>query len=415
MSQRKDEALRLATEYVCPNKVATFGAAGIDLVIGKREGSYLYDVDGHQLIDCHINGGTYNLGHRNPELIAVLKDALDHVDIGNHHFASEARNALAVKLADLTPGDLKYSVFASGGSEAVDIAIKTARHAKQRRRIIGIEKGYHGRTGLSGAIGDNDAAKFFLSEGPTDEFVNVPFNDLDAMEHALAEEPTAAVIVETIPATLGFPMPNEGYLPGIKSLCEKHDALYIADEVQTGLGRTGTLWGVDTYEVTPDILVIGKGLSGGLYPIAATVLSERVAGWLQEDGFAHVSTFGGSEIGCHVASRVLDLCSDEATLANVRRMGETFGERLGALQHQFPDHLLEVRRRGLVVGLKFKGDMGAVLMSKLLYDAGIWAIMSGFDLSVLQFKPVLTIDDALLEETMKRFENALEQFIKLMR
>lgn len=414
MSERKDEAFRLATEYVCPNKVATFGAAGIDLVIGEREGPYLYDIDGHQLIDCHINGGTYNLGHRNPELIAVLKDALEHVDIGNHHFPSEARNALAQKLAALTPGNLKYTVFASGGSEAVDVAIKTARHAKKRRRIIGIQMGYHGRTGISGAIGDDKAARFFLSEGPTDEYVNVPFNDLDAMERALAAEPTAAVIIETIPATLGFPMPDDGYLPAVKALCEKHDSVYIADEVQTGLGRTGHLWGVETYGVVPDILITGKGLSGGLYPIAATVIAEPLATWLHEDGFAHVSTFGGSEIGCHVASRVLDLCSDPATLTNARAMGERFGERLAALQQKHPEHFLEIRRCGLVMGLKFKGEMGAVLMSKLLYDNGIWAIMSGFDLSVLQFKPVLTITPELVDETLSRFEKAFEQFVQLM-
>lgn len=414
MSERKDEAFRLATEFVCPNKVATFGAAGIDLVIGEREGPYLYDVDGHQLIDCHINGGTYNLGHRNPELIQVLKDALDHVDIGNHHFPSEARNELAQKLADLTPGDLKYTVFASGGSEAIDVAIKTARHATQRRCIIGIEQGYHGRTGLSGAIGDDKAARFFLSEGSSDDFINVPFNDLDAMEKALSENEAAAVILETIPATLGFPMPEDGYLPAVKELCEKHGVLYIADEVQTGLGRTGKLWAVETFGVVPDILVTGKGLSGGLYPIAATVISERYAGWLKEDGFAHVSTFGGSEIGCRVAIRVLDLCNNPETLENARTMGDYLGEKLESLRQQHPDHFLEIRRCGLIMGLKFKGDMGAVLMSKLLYDNGIWAIMSGFDLSVLQFKPILTIDAELADETLKRFGMALDQFVELM-
>lgn len=414
MSEHKNQILAVATEHVCPNKIATFGAAGIDLVIGKREGPYLYDIGGRELIDCHINGGTYNLGHRNPELIQVLKEALDHVDIGNHHFASKARNVLAQKLIALTPGDMKYVVFASGGSEAIDVAIKTARHATKRRTIIGIEHGYHGRTGLSGATGDDKAARFFLSEGPDGDFINVPFNDLAAMCEALSSHEAAAVIIETIPATLGFPIPEDGYLPAVKDLCQEFGAAYIADEVQTGLGRTGKLWATETFGIIPDILVTGKGLSGGLYPIAATVISEQMGGWLLEDGFAHVSTFGGSEIGCHVASKVLDMCSDPATLDHVSVISEQFADGLSQLQVRFPGHFIEIRRSGLVMGLKFKGDMGAVLMSKLLYENGIWAMFSGFDLSILQFKPILLADKGLCDKTLERLETALKQFAELM-
>ena len=140
----------MAREYVCPGKIDTFGQIGIDLVIGKREGPYIFDTDGKRLIDLHINGGVFNLGHRHPELIAILMSALEKTDIGNHHFASEARALLARKLAEKTPGDLHYTVFAASGSEAVDIAIKTARWATQRRQIVSLDKGYHGSTGISG-------------------------------------------------------------------------------------------------------------------------------------------------------------------------------------------------------------------------------------------------------------------------
>jgi putrescine aminotransferase len=404
---RKEEALRLAAEYVCPGKVETFTGAGIDLVIGEREGPYLYTVDGRQLIDCHINGGTFNLGHRNPDIAAVLHDAIDRLDIGNHHFASEARNACAQTLARLTPGDLHYTVFASGGGEAVDAAIKTARYATQRRQIVGIEGGYHGRTGLSGTVGDNAAARYFLSDTPGDT-VNVPFNDLDAMEAVLNGSETAAVLLETIPATLGFPLPAPDYLASVKRLCEQYGALYIADEVQTGLGRTGQLWAIDGYGVEPDILVTGKGLSGGMYPIAAAVIAKRHGGWLSENGFAHVSTFGGAEIGCVVAQKVLEMCSDPIVLRNVRTMSDYFGSAFKQLMQKYPDKFLEVRRNGLVMGLKFAGDVGAVLMSKALYDHGVWAMFSGFDLSVLQFKPYLLVDKSVADETLKRFEAALE-------
>lgn len=408
LEAREQKALRLASEYVCPGKVDTFTGMGIDLVIGKREGPYLYTVAGRELIDCHINGGTFNLGHRNPDIVATLQEAIRTLDIGNHHFASEARNACAHTLARLTPGDLHYTVFGSGGGEAIDVAIKTARYATKRRQIVGIEGGYHGRTGLSGTVGDDAAAKFFLSEAREGESATVPFNDLDAMEAVLREGDTAAVLMETIPATLGFPMPAEGYLPAVKKLCEQHGALYIADEVQTGLGRTGQLWAIEGYGVEPDILVTAKGLSGGMYPIAATVIAKQHGGWLTENGFAHVSTFGGAEIGCVVANKTLEICSDPAVLENVRTMSDYFGHAFDGLLRKYPDTFLEVRRNGLIMGLKFTGDVGAVLMSKALYDNGIWAMFSGFDLSMLQFKPFLLIDEAVADETLKRFESALK-------
>lgn len=409
LQQRKQRALDEAAEFVCPGKVQTFTGMGIDLVIGRREGPYLYNVDGRQLIDCHINGGTFNLGHRNPDILTALREALETLDIGNHHFPSEARNRLAKTLARLTPGDLHYTVYSSGGGEAVDLAIKSARYATGRRRIVAIDKGYHGRTGLSGAAGDDAAARTFLSEPPAEDFAKVPFNDLDAMEAELKTGRVAAVLLETIPATLGFPMPAEGYLSGVKKLCEQHGALYIADEVQTGLGRTGDLWAVEGYGVEPDILVTAKGLSGGLYPIAATVIAKKHGGWLKDHGFAHVSTFGGSEIGCVVAERVLEICSDPAALENVRAMSDYLGARLEELRETHAGKFLEIRRNGLVMGLKFAGPAGAALMSKALYDSGVWAMFSGFDLSVLQFKPILLIDRPLADEILNRFETALNK------
>jgi acetylornithine/succinyldiaminopimelate/putrescine aminotransferase len=278
-SGEKRRALELNHRYVMPGRVERFASAGAPLVMGRREGYCIWDLDGHRLIDIHLNGGVFNLGHRNPELIETLRDSLDELDIGNHHFPSRARGELAERLAELAPGSLRYSVFASGGGEAADIAIKSARHATGRRKIVGIDAGFHGRTGLSGAVGDASAARYFLSDSP-EQFATVPFNDLEAVERALSPGDVAAVMIETIPATCGFPLPEEGYLPGVADLCRRYGALYIADEVQTGLGRTGALWAVEHYGVEPDILVTGKGFSGGVYPVAATLLSEQWWEWL---------------------------------------------------------------------------------------------------------------------------------------
>lgn len=408
MCANKDNAIDKNKKYVCPDKIRIFNQIGIDLVIGKREGPYIYDFDGKKLIDVHINGGTYNLGHRHPEILDAMREALEMpIDIGNHHFPSPLRGEVAEMLVNLSPGNMKYCVFASGGSEAVDIAIKSARHATKRRKIVSIDNGYHGRTGLSGAVGNTKNAAFFLSDTPEDS-LKVPFNDLSAMKIALTQEDIAAVILETIPATLGFPLPENGYLAEVKSICEQTGTLFISDEVQTGLSRSGNIWAIEKFGVAPDIIVTAKGLSGGMYPIAAAILNEKAGSWLLEDGFAHVSTFGGSEIGCYIAKKVLEIVSRPETLDHVNRISKYLADSLQTLQEKH-SHLVEVRQCGLIAGLKFEGEIGAVMMSKALYDNGVWAMFSGYDLSVLQFKPYLFTDKALVDELMEKLEKSIIQ------
>ena len=246
--------------------------------MGRREGYRIHDVDGRSWLDLHLNGGVFNLGHRNPELIAVLVDALDELDIGNHHFPSVERALLAADSSSPHPG-WRYAVFASGGGEAIDLAIKSARRATGRRRIVSVAGAYHGHTGLALAAGDRDAAEAFLSTGPSDEFPQVPFNDLPALERRAGRRAHRRSHPRDDPRHHRLPRRRTtDYLTGVRELCDRAGALYIADEVQTGLGRTGALWAVQRAAVTPDILVTGKGLSGGLYPIAATLLSRARRG-----------------------------------------------------------------------------------------------------------------------------------------
>ncbi|MDJ0868714.1 MAG: aminotransferase class III-fold pyridoxal phosphate-dependent enzyme [Myxococcota bacterium] len=405
MSERKQHTLRRAHEYLMPNRVETWLGAGIPLVIGRREGYRIWDVDGHELLDLHLNGGTYNLGHRHPALLETLRAGLEELDVGNHHFPSEARAALAEQLAQRTPGDLHYSVFTASGTEANDVAIRSARHATGRRKIVTLDAGFHGTAGLAGAAGRDDTARYFHSDYPT-EFATVPFDDLGAIEKALAGGDVAAVLLETIPATYGFPIPSPDYLPGVKALCEQHGTLYVADEVQTGLGRTGQLWAVEAYGIEPDILITGKGLSGGLYPVSAVVMTREVGAWLVEKGWGYVSTFGGAELGCLVGARALELCSQPDALANATAMSALLGRGLDALRSRHP-FLVGVRRQGLVMGLETDHPMGAVRLSRALYARGVWAMFAGFDLSVLQWKPGLLVDEAYCTDLLERLDAAL--------
>ncbi len=407
LSDRKRRVLELAHEYMIPNRVETFAALGVPMVIGKREGYRIWDMDGHELLDFHLNGGTYNLGHRNPEALAALGEALKFWDVGNHHFPSEPRALLAEQLASLSPGALHYCVFTPSGAEANDVAIKSARHATGRRKIVSLDSGFHGNSGLSGAAGNDDAAAYFFSDYP-EEFVKVPFNDAAAMEQALSGDDVAAVLMETIPATAGFVMPEDGYLQEVKELCARHGSLYIADEVQAGLARTGHLWAVEAWGVEPDILVTGKGLSAGLYPIGAALLSREVGSWLSEKGWGYVSTFGGSELGCVVASKSLEICARPETLRNAREISDYLASGLDELSSRHP-FLKGVRRKGLVMGLEFDDTAGGMTMSSMLYKHGIWAMFAGFDPSVLQFKPGLLVDRPYCDIALERLDAALAE------
>lgn len=399
----KAEVLEKAKAYWNPGKTQFWIDSGVPLVIDRREEYFIYDMTGKRLIDLHLNGGTYNLGHRNPEVVQAITTAMQHFDVGNHHFPALARTALAEALVQSAPAGLTKVIYGSGGGEAIDIAIKTARHATQKRKIVSIIKAYHGHTGLAVGTGDDRFSKLFLADQPED-FPHVPFNDLEAMEEVLSGRDVAAVIMETIPATYGFPLPDPGYLPAVKALCEKYDALYIADEVQTGLMRTGELWGITKEGFSPDIMVTGKGISGGMYPIACVLVSERCAGWLTEDGFGHISTFGGAELGCVAAIKALEICSREETRSMVHYIAQRVSDGLKEIQSLYPDWFIGIRQNGVVLGLEFSHPQGAKYVMKNLYENGVWAIFSTLDPSVLQFKPGLLLKPEVVEELLDRTE-----------
>jgi acetylornithine/succinyldiaminopimelate/putrescine aminotransferase len=402
----KDTVLRKSREFWNPGKTQFWVDAGIPLVIDRRSGYYLYDLSGKRLLDVHLNGGTYNLGHRNPEIVQALTEAMTRFDIGNHHFPSIARTALAEALIETAPAGLTKVIYGSGGGEAIDIAIKTARHATQKRKIVSVIKAYHGHTGLAVGTGDERFSTLFLSDQPAD-FPHVPFNDLAAMQNALRDRDVAAVLMETIPATYGFPLPDPGYLEAVKDLCEQYDALYIADEVQTGLMRTGELWGISKHGITPDLLVTGKGLSGGMYPISAVLATEQAAGWLTEDGFGHISTFGGAELGCIAALKTLEITTRPQTRSTVHYISDLVGRGLREIQAGYPDWLIGVRQNGVVIGLKFSHPEGAKFVMRELYENGVWAIFSTLDPSVLQYKPGVLMTPELCEEMLDRTETAI--------
>ncbi|HSJ56006.1 MAG TPA: aspartate aminotransferase family protein [Anaerolineae bacterium] len=402
----KAEIIASYRDHVSSGKADFFAAYGMDFIPGRREGVRLWDVSGDKnLINCHCNGGVFNLGHRHPAVVTALKRALDELDIGNHHLISEQRAALAQRLARLAPGDMPYSVFAAGGGEAIDLALKLARAHTGRAGILSASGGYHGHTGLALAAGD---AQYRAPFGPMPPgFRQVPFADLEALDAALDED-TAAVILETVPATLGMPVAPPGYFEAVRALCDRDGALLIVDEVQSGLGRTGKLWAIEHWPgVQPDILVTGKGLSGGIYPIAATCYRAPLNPFLHDNPFIHISTFGGAEVGCPVALEVLALTTHPAFLKHVRELAALLASGFDLLRARYPETLVDVRQLGTMIGLVFPDEMCGPLMSKLMFDEGVLAIYANNDRRVLQFLPPLIMTGLEAEEALGALDRAL--------
>jgi putrescine aminotransferase len=393
----RDAATSFAA-HVNRGKVRELEALGVEVVMGEREGARFQDAySGRWFWNCHCNGGVFNLGHRHPGVVAAVREALDHVDVGNHHLVSGWRARLGEQLAASTGGRLPFAVFGPSGSEVIDLSLRIARGHTEREPVVATVGGYHGLAGLALAASDPRWHQPFGPPPPG--FTHVAYNDVDAMREAIGPD-TAAVIIEAIPATLGFPIPAPGYLRDVATAAREHGAVFILDEVQTGLGRTGTTWYFEQEDVVPDVLITGKALGGGVYPVSAALVTEELETFFDSRPFAYVSTFGGAELGCVAASAVMEEVASPGFLDRVRSLGQRFEAGFEGLP-------FELRRRGLTMGLKFGEDEGGVLAAGRLIEAGVFAVYAEHDHSVTQFKPPLILSDDEADEIIGTVREAL--------
>ncbi|MGE5573844.1 MAG: aspartate aminotransferase family protein [Bacteroidota bacterium] len=390
--------------YVSPGRVDVYRALGFDAVPGRREGVYMWDLDGRPYINCRSSGGVFNLGHRPPAVVSALKEALDVLDIGDHMLLSEQRARLAARLAELTPGDITYSFFTPSGGEACDVAIKLARGYTGRPGIVSAENGYHGHTGFALSAGDPRFKKHFEPLMPG--FTQVPFGDIDAVRRAV-DETTAAVIFETVPATAGIIIPPDDFYPAVREICNSTGALLILDEVQAGLGRTGRLWAIDEWGVVPDILVLGKGMSGGIYPLSAVCYRAHVDEFFRRNPFVHLTSFGGADLGCVCALAMLDEVCRPAFLDHVRTMGERFERGFAALKDAHPGIVDGWRRRGLMMAFELSDDRLGPMMTYALGRSGVIAVFSDFRPRAMQIMPPLVIQPHEVDEVLDAMGRAL--------
>lgn len=412
------EIIKLYAKHVCKPKAEFFKGAGLGVVQGKRGGINVKMLEGvrkskppMELIDCRTSGGVFNLGHGHPEIIKALKDGIDAgLDIGDHHLISEQRALLAKKLADLLPGDISKTQFCVGGGEAIDLALKLSRGITKRKKIISAKSAYHGVTGAAVATGDLKFKQPFLWDLPG--FQQVSFGNIDEVKAAIDEE-TACVIFETIPATGGILIAPEGYFQEVRELCNENGTLMISDEVQTGLGRTGHLWGIhgglhEKEKVVPDIIVLAKGMSAGYYPLATCSYKPFIEEIFEDDPFIHISTTGGSELGCYVARKMLDIVSEPSLLNHVLKMGKIFKSRLEEFHQRHPALITDTRGRGLMWGIEFVNERYGLGYTLKMVENGIFADYCGNKEDTVKVMPPLVTTSDEVDDILSRLESALE-------
>jgi len=379
----------------------------LDVVIDRAKGIWVWDVEGEKYLDFLSAYSAVNQGHCHPRIVKALESQAKRLTLTSRAFRNDQWPMLAKELCDLT--GYKMVLAMNSGAEAVETAIKAARMwgyqkkgiPQDRAEIIACSNNFHGRT--ISIISFSTEPLYRKDFGPfTPGFVNVPYGDIDALEAAMSPH-TAAFIVEPIQAESGILIPPEGYLRKAKELCERNNVLFLADEIQTGLGRTGRLFACEYEDVRPDIMIIGKSLGGGCYAVSA-VLDDRKALELFTPG-THGSTFGANPLACAVARESLLVLQEENLISNAVEQGEYFLEKLKGIKS---GHIREVRGRGLLIGIELFGEAGgARRFCEALKDEGM--LCKETHENVIRFAPPLIIKQKDLNWAFKKVKKVFKQ------
>ncbi|MCQ4118934.1 class-III pyridoxal-phosphate-dependent aminotransferase [Rhodococcus tibetensis] len=342
------DTLDVLERYLSPPRAAFYRALGDVPTPSGSDGVFIYHSDGRDLLDCRSAGGVFNLGHRNPRIRELVTDSLNSVDIGDWLLPSVDRGTAARAIAKVLPDPLELVTFGTSGGEAVDMACDLARRHTGRERIVGTDNAYHGQIGTAELLSQTGATS---TRTVSPQIGVVPFGDIDAALNAVNDD-VAAFVLEPIQAAAGLIIPAYEYLQAVRRRCNETGTVLVVDEVQTGLGRTGSMWAIDIFGVVPDVLVVGKGLSGGVYPISACIYTREIGRAISDTPFFRPSSFSGSELGCRVARSVVETVSDAKFLASVRECGGLLAHGLNELVKRRPTLFAASRGVGLMCALE---------------------------------------------------------------
>jgi len=378
----------------------------LDVVIHRAEGVWIYDVEGNKYLDCLAAYSAVNQGHCHPRIVKALKDQAEKVTLTSRAFRNDQLPLLCKEISELTGYEAMLPM--NSGAEAVETALKAARKwghkikriKENKAEIIVCRNNFAGRTIT--VISFSTEEQYRDGFGPfTPGFKIIPYGDADALEKSITSN-TAAFIVEPVQGEGGVITPPEGYLKKTFEICKKNNVLFIADEIQTGLGRTGKLFAFEHEGIKPDVVIIGKALSGGCYPVSAVLSNKDILGVFKPGD--HGSTFGGNPLGAAIARESLKVLIEEKLIENSAKLGEYFKEKLNKIKSP---HVKEVRGKGLFIGVELKPEAGgARRFCEALMKKGI--LCKETHENVIRFAPPLVIKKEEIDWALERVEEVLQ-------
>ena len=396
---KRQEYIRLEEQYGAHNYYP------LDVVIDRAKGVWVYDIEGKKYLDCLSAYSAVNQGHVHPKILEALIEQSQKVTLTSRAFRNNQLPLLYKELSEMTGYEMSLPM--NSGTEAVETAIKLARKwayqvkgvPRHEAEIIVCKGNFHGRT--TTVVSFSTEPLYKEDFGPyTPGFITVPYGDSAAIESAITSN-TAAVMLEPIQGEAGVNIPPEGFLKQVAEICKKNNVLLIADEIQTGLGRTGRIFACDYEGVRPDIMIIGKALSGGFYPVSATLADEPIMGLFAPG--EHGSTFGGNPLGAAVARASLRVIREEKLAERAELLGTYFMEQLAEIPSP---HVQEVRGKGLLIGVQLKSEArGARRFCEALQERGILAKETHEH--VIRFAPPLVIEKETIDWALPHIREVL--------
>ncbi len=377
------------------------------------EGSRLCDLLGRQYIDCLGGFGIFSAGVNHPKIVKAVTDQIQRMALNSQELLEPWRAALARVLAEITPGNLQNSFFINNGTDAIEGAIKLTRLYTRRNTFISTIGGFHGKSmGSLSLMGKASFREPFQSGLQDVRFV--PYGDADALEsefrrcEAIGVQ-IAGVVLEPVQGEAGGVVPPADFFPRARELCTRYGALLIADEIQTGMGRTGKLWGVDHWNVVPDIMCVGKSIGGGVMPLSAFISTAEIWEVMIPNPIIHSTTFGGNPLACAAGLAAIQVTLEEDLPGQAAVKGEFLLRELACLQGKYPRVLKGAQGKGLLIGMEFPVQEIGWKVASGLFKRGVLVAGTYSKAQVIRIEPALGISMELLQEMLNRLEDTIQE------
>ena len=376
------------------------------------QGSILKDALGREYIDCLGGYGIFSAGINHPRIVQAVMTQLPRMALNSQELLEPWRGALARLVAEITPGDLQNSFFINNGTDAIEGALKLTRLYTKRSTFIAALSGFHGKS--FGALSLMGKASFRAPfQNGMQDVRFVPYGDADALEVEFERleavgVSVAGVVLEPVQGEAGAVVPPDDYFPRVRAICDRYGALFIADEVQTGMGRTGKLWGLDHWGVVPDIMCLGKALGGGVMPLSAFVSTAKIWEVMIPNPIIHSTTFGGNPIACAAGIAAISVTLDEDLPGQAAVKGEYLLRQLHILRAKYPGVLKEATGKGLLIGMEFPTQEIGWNVASGLFKRGVLVAGTYSKAQVIRLEPALNIPQPLLEDVVGRLDDTFK-------